>query len=36
VLISSEREGARDRIAAAEVRDLLLDLSGVPVSARSL
>ncbi len=36
VLISSEREGARDRIAAEDVRDLLLDLSGVPASARSL
>ena len=36
VLISSEREGARDRIAAAEVRDLLLDLAGVPASVRSL
>jgi predicted AlkP superfamily pyrophosphatase or phosphodiesterase len=36
VLICSEREGARDRIAAAEVRDLLLDLAAVPASARSL
>jgi predicted AlkP superfamily pyrophosphatase or phosphodiesterase len=35
VLISSEREGARDRIAAAEVRDLLLDLAAVPASVRS-
>ena len=30
VLISSEREVARDRIAATEVRDLLLDLAKVP------
>jgi hypothetical protein len=32
VLISSEREVARDRIAAADVRDLLLELAGVAVS----
>jgi predicted AlkP superfamily pyrophosphatase or phosphodiesterase len=36
VLICSERDGARDRIAAAEVRDLLLDLAAVPSSARTL
>jgi len=36
VLLCSEREPARDRIAAADVRDLLLDLSAVPLSARSL
>jgi hypothetical protein len=36
VLLCSEREGARDRIAAADVRDLLLDLCGAPLSARSL
>jgi predicted AlkP superfamily pyrophosphatase or phosphodiesterase len=33
VLIASERSVARDRIAAAEVRDLLLELAGVSVSA---
>jgi predicted AlkP superfamily pyrophosphatase or phosphodiesterase len=36
VLLCSEKDPARERIAAAEVRDLLLDLAGVPVSARSL
>ncbi len=36
VLICSERDGARDRIAAAEVRDLLLDLAAVPANARTL
>jgi predicted AlkP superfamily pyrophosphatase or phosphodiesterase len=36
VLLCSEKEPARDRIAAAEVRDLLLDISAVPLSARSL
>jgi predicted AlkP superfamily pyrophosphatase or phosphodiesterase len=33
VLISSEKEVARDRIAAAEVRDLLLELMKVPAGA---
>jgi len=32
VLLCSEKEPARDRIAAAEVRDLLLDLAGVTSS----
>jgi predicted AlkP superfamily pyrophosphatase or phosphodiesterase len=36
VLLCSEREPARDRIAATDVRDLLLDLAAVPASARSL
>jgi predicted AlkP superfamily pyrophosphatase or phosphodiesterase len=38
VFICSEREPARDRIAATEVRDVLLDLVGVPkpLTSRSL
>ncbi|WP_028060840.1 nucleotide pyrophosphatase/phosphodiesterase family protein [Candidatus Solirubrobacter pratensis] len=38
VFICSERESARDRIAATEVRDVLLDLVGVPkpLTSRSL
>jgi predicted AlkP superfamily pyrophosphatase or phosphodiesterase len=35
VLLCSEREPARDRIAATAVRDLLLDLAAVPASARA-
>ncbi|PRY01734.1 alkaline phosphatase family protein [Allonocardiopsis opalescens] len=35
VLICTDRSLARDRLAAAEVRDLMLDLAGVPAPARS-
>jgi predicted AlkP superfamily pyrophosphatase or phosphodiesterase len=35
VLLCSELSVARDRFAATEVRDLLLDLAGVPVGART-
>src|SRR4051794_28384556 len=34
VFICSEREGARDRMAATEVRDALLDLAGVSAAVR--
>jgi hypothetical protein len=35
VLLCSEPSVARDRFAATEVRDLLLDLAGVPVGVRT-
>ena len=35
VLLCSAAREARDRIAATEVRDLLLDLAGVPATARA-